>query len=97
MLHSVNLPLYSATLAEYGGMEPLRQELRTLDDAGRICDTVWDPEGGNFVRARSFHDPFRSLSYYYISQLEPPGDWLEITYPYGEPWSIRVDWEEVQP
>lgn len=73
------------------------QELRTLDDAGRICDTVWDPEGGNFVRARSFHDPFRSLSYYYISQLEPPGDWLEITYPYGEPWSIRVDWEEVQP
>lgn len=42
MLHSVNLPLYSATLAEYGGMENLRQELRTLGLDG--VEGIWSGE-----------------------------------------------------
>ena len=26
---------------------------------------------------------------------EDPTEWVELTYPYGEPWSIRVEWEAV--
>lgn len=45
-------------------------------------------------------DPFRTL--YYISftgptQDDPPGEWCVLSYPYGKPWSIRIDWEEAAP
>nr|WP_326185621.1 permease prefix domain 1-containing protein [uncultured Oscillibacter sp.] len=69
--------------------------LTAVDDAGRTYDTEWDPDGGNLVPARRYSDMFRSLYYLYIWSPEPPGEWLEISYPYGEPWSIRIPWEEV--
>ena len=42
MLHSVNLPLYSGTLAEYNGMDDLRQELQALGLNG--VEGIWSGE-----------------------------------------------------
>lgn len=67
------------------------------DENGR---GIWGPSNGYLSVARVASDPFRTL--YYISftgptQDDPPGEWCELSYPYGVPWSIRVDWEEVAP
>lgn len=77
------------------GPSGIWQDLQAKDDMGRFYDTEWKPAGGNFVPTRIYSDPFRTLQYFYINQLEPPGEWIEVSYPYGEPWSIRVNWEEV--
>ena len=67
------------------------------DENGR---GIWGPANGRLHVAKMVSDPFRTL--YYISftgptQDDPPGEWCEVAYPYGEPWSIRVDWEEAAP
>lgn len=74
------------------GPNGIWRELEAVDEHGRVYQ--WTPEGGGFVRAGSDADPFRALAYFQICRLEPPGEWLEISYPYGEPWSIRIDWGE---
>ena len=67
------------------------------DENGR---GIWGPANRCLHVAPMASDPFRTL--YYISftgptQDHPPGEWCEVSYPYGEPWSIRVHWEEVAP
>lgn len=76
------------------GPKGIWRELEAADEHACVYRTQWDPVGGNFIWARSDADPFRALAYFQICQLEPPGEWLEISYPYGEPWSIRIDWRE---
>ena len=55
------------------------------------------PADGRLAVSQTASDPFRTL--YYISftgptQDDPPGAWCELSYPYGEPWTIHIDWEE---
>ena len=69
--------------------------LTAVDDAGRTYDTAWDPDGGNLLPTLVDSDLFRAVYYFYTWSPEPPGEWLEISYPYGDPWSIRVEWGEV--
>lgn len=73
----------------------IRSMLTAVDDAGRTYDTAWDPDGGNLLPTLVDSDLFRAVYYFYTWSPEPPGEWLEISYPYGDPWSIRVEWGEV--
>lgn len=76
------------------GPVQIRSLLTATDDAGRSYDTAWDPEGENLVPTRADSDPFRAVYYFYVESADPPGEWMELSYPYGEPWSIRVLWKE---
>lgn len=69
--------------------------LTAVDDAGRTYDTAWDPDGGNLLPTLVDSDLFRAVYYFYTWSPEPTGEWLEISYPYGDLWSIRVEWGEV--
>lgn len=83
------------------------QLVLTLDD-GTYYDTdydygldeaenaVWGPSDGMLRGGETSSDPFRTL--YYI-RIDPRrdlgnGEWCELSYPYGEPWSIRINWKE---
>ena len=64
-----------------------------LDDAG---NAAWGPSAGMLRGGPNSSDPFRTL--YYI-RIDPRrdlgnGEWCELSYPYGDPWSIRVNWKE---
>lgn len=66
-----------------------------LDEKGK---GIWGPGEGYFNCNLIESDMFRTL-YYMRSCLgeTPPGEWSEISYEIGEPWSIRINWEEVAP
>lgn len=64
------------------------------DENGR---GIWGPGNGLFTCNQSASDSFRSLYYMRSSSAIPPGEWCELSYPNGEPWSIRIEWEEVDP
>lgn len=58
---------------------------------------IWGPSDGYLWVGHVASDPFRTL--YHLSFTsstleEPPGAWCELSYPYGEPWTIRINWEE---
>ena len=64
-----------------------------LDEAE---NAVWGPSDGMLRGGETSSDPFRTL--YYI-RIDPRrdlgnGEWCELSYPYGEPWSIRINWKE---
>jgi len=66
-----------------------------IDESGKA---IRGPGDGTFNGGLYARDPFRSL--YYKRQFgakDPPGEWSELSYPNGEPWSIRIEWEEVEP
>lgn len=59
---------------------------------------IWGPGDGNLAGGWRASDAFRSLYYFWLCAGEEPlGEWCELSYPNGEPWSIRIDWEEVEP
>ena len=58
---------------------------------------IWGPSDGYLIIRLNPSDPFRTLYYITFSsstQEEVPGAWCELSYPYGEPWTIRIHWEE---
>lgn len=61
------------------------------DDAENAAETA----DGYLGFLRGDHDPFQAVYYFYVRGAEPPGEWLEVSYSRGDPWSIRVRWEEV--
>lgn len=76
---------------------------------GTYYDYIGTDENGEVIRGpsdgylwvgRVASDPFRTL--YRLSFTSPtleesPGTWCTLSYPYGEPWTIRIDWEEAAP
>ena len=70
-------------------------EVIGIDENGKA---IRGPGDGIFNGDLYDRDPFRSL--YYMKQFgaqAPPGEWSELSYPNGESWSIRIEWEEVEP
>lgn len=66
-----------------------------LDENGK---DIWGPGDGYFKCNQSESDLFRSQYYMRACLGEtPPGEWGEMSYVIGEPWSIRIEWEEVEP
>ena len=64
------------------------------DENGKV---IRGPADGRLAVSQTASDPFRTL--YYISftgptQDDPPGAWCELSYPYGESWTIHIEWEE---
>ncbi|MEG1658727.1 MAG: hypothetical protein RR288_06660, partial [Oscillibacter sp.] len=41
------------------------------------------------------HEPFCETFQIWACLHEFPTEWVELEYSYGEPWSVRVDWEAV--
>jgi len=59
-------------------------------------NVVWGADG-YLGYSEEGEDPFRTVYYLRTSPRLEMGEWLELSYPYGEPWTIRVNWEEVLP
>jgi len=57
-------------------------------------NAVWGPADGNLSGSTLGTDPFRSVYHLWISPRAQRGEWMELSYPYGDPWSIRIQWEE---
>lgn len=58
---------------------------------------IWGPSDGRLHVSQTASDPFRTLyrlSFTSSTLEESPGTWCELSYPYGEPWTIRIHWEE---
>ena len=60
-------------------------------------NSIWGPGNGYFRGNQISSDPFRNLYYMWQCAEISPGEWCELSYPNGEPWSIRIEWEEVEP
>lgn len=59
---------------------------------------TWGPGDGYLGGGLRASDPLRSLYYFRAcAGGEAPGAWCELSYPYGEPWSVRIDWREAEP
>jgi len=80
----------------------------TFDDgtiySNDYYDYTEDAEGnvvlgadGYLGYAQNGSDPLRAVYYLRTSPRLEMGEWLELSYPYGEPWTIRVNWEEALP
>lgn len=71
-----------------------RYERIGTDESGK---GIWGPSDGRLTVSQTSSDPFRTLyciTFTGPTQEDPPGDWCELSYPYGEPWTIHIDWEE---
>jgi len=69
-------------------------EVIGIDENGKA---IRGPGNGYFRNNDIVSDPFRSLYYMWSNMATPPGEWSELSYPNGEPWSICIEWEEVEP
>lgn len=58
---------------------------------------IWGPGNGHFTGNQISADPFRNLYYMWQCAEVLPGEWCELSYPNGEPWSIRIEWVEAEP